>query len=681
MAQTTRKLSFNKFAYTNIEHQSDVIDISSATDCMLACYKSGIIYSYFYAGFSDFPSTLKNNRLYSVTVTMQVTGGQNIPCGAFISGSDFDPLTLTWSNKPGALNDSRLRSPSFTYPDTDILFSQVGDSLTNDQKSLFTSQVLQAKALGFYQAGYNPSTFTSFSIYKTLHDGTAPYIEVTYDDNVKVNSKIAENGCPTSGYFDPRNARKFAWTYEVDDDYYCAGAFTQQAATFYWRVSGASSWSSIAASGSTQNVTVPANTFPINSTIEWYLAGTDTNGCVSTSPVYTISTAASLLSASPIAPVNSVEDGSKDLTFSWSLEDNANTKGVWIGYTTTEGGTLTALADLPTGGAVTSWTAAGGTFPAGTIYWGIRAYNMDGVLGPTGAAQFLSVAAPAAPQGLSATPVPFTTISWQSAEQQAYRITIDGATAATGFGTAKSFPVAEPLADGIHVIGVSVQGLYGMWSEESTTSISIENSAEGSVTLTGVFDIDADLTWESTESNAAAFYIYRDGDRIASTAGTSYTDRVALGAHSYTVLQKLEDGNYLQSEPIAGEMTVRSPMIGLLHEAGWLQLRLSENSDRTQGFTYSRKHSLRHIAGTAYPYLEISPYEDASGSYDCAFVDTIDAQTFEAMKGKPVIMKNRDGSVIVGLLASLQKTVREFYFSYSFTIQQIHWEGFIHADD
>lgn len=681
MAQTTRKVLVNKFAQVDRNFPSEVVDISQADKLETYISKEGVTGKYAYIGINAWPSSLKNLRLYSAKAVAKLQAYRGPRVKLEVATADFDPATLVWSNRPGKYGSYRLTAPEAPSNPANVTLTMDGDSLSDADRSLFARQILQKKSLYFGCATYYTDIGSWYYIYKLLENNTAPYIEITYDDSITVNSKITENGCPTSGYFDPRNAQKFAWTYEIDDDYYCAGAFTQQAATFYWRVSGASSWSSIAASGSTQNVTVPANTFPINSTIEWYLAGTDTNGCASTSPVYTISTAASLLSASPIAPVNSVEDGSKDLTFSWSLEDNANTKGVWIGYTTTEGGTLTALADLPTGGAVTSWAAAGGTFPAGTIYWGIRAYNMDGVLGPTGAAQFLSVAAPAAPQGLSATPVPFTTISWQSAEQQAYRITIDGATAATGFGTAKSYSVAEPLADGIHVIGVSVQGLYGMWSEESTTSISIENSAEGSVTMTGVFDIDADLTWESTESNAAAFYVYRDGDRIASTAGTSYIDRVALGAHSYTVLQKLEDGNYLQSEPIAGEMTVRSPMIGLLHEAGWLELRLSENSDRTQGFTYSRKHSLRHIAGTAYPYLEISPYEDASGSYDCAFVDTIDAQTFEAMKGKPVIMKNRDGSVIVGLLASLQKTVREFYFSYSFTIQQIHWEGFIHADD
>lgn len=680
MAQTTRKVLVTKLAEVDRDRPSEVIDLDQLGRAEVYRNTAGVAKTFAYIGIANWPSSLKNNRLYSAKAVVKAERGYRSGTMCLeVAASEFDKDSITWSNKPARYGDYRMVAPGPGSEDTTLTME--GDSLTDADRSLFAMQILQKKTLFFGLLSWNTQYGSNYYVSETVTDGTAAYIEITYDNSETVNSKITENGCPTSGYFDPRNAQKFAWTYEIDDDYYCAGAFTQQAATLYWRVAGASTWNSIAASGSTQNVTVPANTFPINSSIEWYLAGTDTNGCASTSPVYTISTAASLLSASPIAPVNSVEDGSKDLTFSWSLEDNANTKGVWIGYTTTEGGTLTALADLPTGGAVTSWRAAGGTFPAGTIYWGIRVYNKDGVLGPTGAAQFLSVAAPAAPQGLSATPVPFTTISWQSSEQQAYRITIDGATVTTGFGTAKSYSVAEPLADGIHVIGVSVQGLYGMWSEESTTSISIENSAEGSVTLTGVFDIDADLTWESTESNAAAFYVYRDGDRIASTAGTSYTDRVALGAHSYTVLQKLEDGNYLQSEPIAGEMTVRSPMIALLHEAGWLQLRLSENSDRTQSFTYSRKHSLRHIAGTAYPYLEISPYEDASGSYDCAFVDTIDAQTFEAMKGKPVIMKNRDGSVIVGLLASLQKTVLEFYLSYSFTIQQINWEGFIHADD
>lgn len=675
MAQTTRKLLFNKFAYTNIEHQSDVIDISSATDCMLACYKSGIIYSYFYAGFSDFPSALKNNRLYSVTVTMQVTGGQNIPCGAFISKSDFDPLTLTWSNKPGALNDSRLRSPSFTYPDTDILFSQVGDSLTNDQKSLFTSQVLQAKALGFYQAGYNTSTFTSFSIYKTLHDGTAPYIEVTYDDSVKVNSKITENGCPTSGYFDPRNARKFSWTFEVDDTYYCFGEFTQQSAVLHWRETGASTWNNINASGSTKNVTAPANTFPVNTSVEWYLSGTDTNGCSSQTPVYTISTSAALLSAYPVSPVNAVEDGGEAITLKWELEDAANTNGVWVGYTQTEGGTLSEVYSATTGGAITSWTAPGGTFPGGKIIWGVYAYNRDGIQGALNTAQFLSVAAPAAPVGLNATAVPFSEITWQSSEQQAYRVIIDDVTVKTGFGTTKTYSVSEPLQDGQHTISVQVQGEYGLWSQLSTVSVSIENSASGSLTLSGTFDMDTSLSWESTSPDVVAFYVYRDGLRIAETSQSEYVDRVVLGTHIYYVIQRLSDGNYLVSDSVDGRMETNSDLISRIDGGGWLSLNLSSNGDNTQNFSYSKKHSLRHIAGAKYPFLEMSPYEDLTGTYNCSFKSEEDAQAFEDMRGCVVIVKSRRNNVVIGLLATLQKTVGNFFISYSFSIQQIHWES------
>ena len=85
-----------------------------------------------------------------------------------------------------------------------------------------------------------------------------------------VTSQITAQDSPTSGYRDPRYAITFSWYFATPKSTY-----DQASAALHWRVSGASSWNDVAASGSTQSVTIAANTFPLASTIEWYLRHRD----------------------------------------------------------------------------------------------------------------------------------------------------------------------------------------------------------------------------------------------------------------------------------------------------------------------------------------------------------------------------------------------------------------------
>ena len=130
-----------------------------------------------------------------------------------------------------------------------------------------------------------------------------------------VTSQITAQDSPTSGYRDPRYAITFRWYFATPKSTY-----DQSSAALHWRVSGASNWNDVSASGSTQSVTIAADTFPLASTIEWYLSGTDAGGCTSQTTVYSFSTAASTAYAICQAPVGIVEDGTKPITFRWSVQ-------------------------------------------------------------------------------------------------------------------------------------------------------------------------------------------------------------------------------------------------------------------------------------------------------------------------------------------------------------------------
>lgn len=492
-----------------------------------------------------------------------------------------------------------------------------------------------------------------------------------------VTTQITPQNSPTSGYADPRNAIKFQWYFAST-----GGAVPQASATFYWRISGVSEWTSVAASGSTASVTIPANTFPVASTIEWYISGTDVGGTSSTSQVYSFSTAAETAYAYPQAPIGVTVDTGKAVTVHWILAnaDGTQPSRVELSYKLANESSWTTIH--AENAAFTEWTTAAGYFPVGEIEWRVIATNRDGVEGPAGAAAFISLRAPDAPVGLTATAVPRTTIRWQGGDQEAYEILIDGETVQQAYGTeVNEWTPDFVLEDGIHVIAVRIQGPYGLWSDPSITTIDVQNQIPAGwedLTLAGRFDVDAILLMSGAASPASpSANWFRDGKRIAVTHGSrEYADRYVLGEHRYWVELWAEDGNYARSNVLTGTLKSCITRIALFEGGGWVDLKLSENSASEQGFTYGRTASARHVLGTAYPVLEVSEFEDLSGSYDCAFRDTESAAQLEAMRGRVVILKSRGGRVLIGLLSPLETRYTDFYIACRFTVTAIDWEDF-----
>ena len=227
-----------------------------------------------------------------------------------------------------------------------------------------------------------------------------------------------------------------------------------------------------------------------------------------------------------------------------------------------------------------------------------------------------------------------------------------------------------------------IQGSYGLWSNDAVTSIFVENVPDGNIELSGSFDVDANLVWEyDGEQEAEIIVVYRDGKKIGSASGnTEFLDRFVLGEHTYAVEYWFENGNYTRSNTLTGVMTCQNLIISELKGGDWIDLRLSESSTRTQRFLWNQNNALQHITAAVYPILELSPYETMSGTFDCAFFNADEAKRFERLRGKTLILKNRDGTVLIGGLVQVEKRIGAFFISYSFTVQQIHWEDYVSYD-
>ena len=675
MPQTSVNLYARKWAVTSSSRPNDVQELH---ENFTPLYQTRRLY----VGFDSLPvSVPKRAKLISVDATFSGSGTYQQAYYVYLnpSAADFDPETLVWNNQPAAASGNSLNS-YFVYGDRDDKSFVLSASSAASQSKAAKQYITTCAAF------FKQNNTSSPNIYYKLSDNSSlPYIRIFYDPDDLISSQIVYRSGPKSGYSNPRQATSFGWGYETDDtgDYaYIDETFTQASATFYWKESTSESYTAVSVSGTATSVTIAANTFPAGKTIQWYVSGTDTDGTTTTTDVYSFSTSAGSAIATAQSPINTVEDGSGPITFRWTLgsTDGQTPSGVDFWWKLPSEGNNEWHAILSNASPRTSYTVPAGTFPAGEIQWIVRGYNIDGTAGPwsrpsSGYYSFICVAAPDPVEGLNATAVPFTTVSWQSDAQQAYEIAIDGETVYRAFGTdVYSWTADEPLEDGEHTVSVRVQGQYGFWSQPSTVTITISNTAPNSITLDGSFDLDANLFWSFGSTPAdSSVRIYRDGIRIGRTNLLVFYDRRVLGEHSYYVLLPDNSGNYTKSNTVTGAMSTRFLQVAPLDgSSGWLTLRLSENSADEHDFQWSRTQIVQHVTGAKYPEAELSQFEDLSASYNVAFRDPTERAAFEALRGKAVILKSRGDNVVIGILNQISKRQTVFYTAYAFTVTQIH---------
>ena len=677
---TTIRLNYTAAAYLQSAYDSNTAYDSSNSHLLMTSGLALNVHRDVVVSFGAIPSTCKNKKLIRADV---------IATGKSASYSDYggskvygilqpvDVSTVLPSTLPKLTVDTNRMRLNGIYGIEHFPAGGTAQETTFTASYLFTG-VPQPDTSALRQA-FGSKAILSTNCVLIGADTTGVYIsgpiylDIEYDETVTITSQVTQTNCPTSGWINPAIDQTFSWEFDYVQGYPSVASFVQSSATFYWKESADANYTAVAASGAEQSVTIPANTFP-GGTISWYIEATDTDGTTSQTPVYTITTEDSTATAIPTDPVNIPETGNAEITFKWIVENTtgAAPSGADL-QKSSDGSTWSSLASVS--GSSTEYVAPANTFSAGAVYWRVRAYNRDGVAGPwSDSVSFICVAGPPAPV-VTVTSSPFATVNWQSDGQQAYRVTVDGVVYGPYFGNAKSFDIPDYLTDGAHTISVEVQGSYGIWSAPGSATATISNTAGNAVTLSGSFGIDAFLSITTTDA-VNDFYIYRDEVLIGHTTESTFADRMTLGTHTWYVLNRLPGGNYTKSNAVVGTVSTDTTMIAAKDGGDWIDLKLTERSETQQVYQYTKSSSLHHVSGALFPALELSPYENVSVSYDCAFKDAEDAEAFEGIRGKVVVIKSR-GILVVGALTSIRKTVGDFYQAYEFTVQRIHWEDFV----
>ena len=670
MARTSLRVNAKNFAKVWSETPNTHVSVSVPGPNMLETdYLGGGTWMLFQ--FDDPTNTLGTKRLYDVQA---VFGLGTVATSSWIKAllGDYDPNTITWNSKPEIYAGyESLVGGSTSTARADHTFTSLGTA---------TAKTHLAKLLLNYCGGIFEPTQKSyaFELYTTLTDSSTPYIEFIYDDELSVGGQVIYKSGPTSGYRNPREAIDFAWEYEKTGDYYCAADFTQTSATFYWKENGDENYTAVGVQGNQKGITIPANTFEVGTTIQWYVQGTEAGGTTSQTPVYSFSTSAGAVSATPASPVNRLESNNEEITFTWGYAsaDGYPPSRYILRWREMGQTAWNELSDSQTD--ETSYTAAENTFPSGEIQWQVIPYNIDGIVGSGSIAAFISYGAPEAP-AVNTTSVPFLTINWQSADQQAYEISVDDTVYGPYFGTEKSFTVPEYLEDGTHTVKVRVMGAFALWSQLANAIVTITNDPGEGIEISGSGDIDNHLLWE-TEDETKDFFVYRDGEVIGHTDQTSFWDRFVTGQHTYKVINRLPSGNYSESETLALTASPDGVFIGALSGGSWIKLEYSKEKQKDPEYKETAESFYDHLAGDQYPSVIMSGYRENNLSYSALFLQEQEIQknAFEMLLGRAVIMKLRDGTVFIGVMDSWSKELRKLYWTiYSFTLRRIEWEDYV----
>lgn len=421
--------------------------------------------------------------------------------------------------------------------------------------------------------------------------------------------------------------------------------------------------------GKASGYQMPAGTLPVSDSILWQIKATSNDNLTFESGWKTLRTSDYVPTVSPISPSGEYVGAGDVVTFKWSYSIPSGTKQTAFEIQTKSGSA--SFATILTGeGEATEATVPVSSLPSGEVSWRVRAANSEGVYSEWSAAQTFMVVSPPAQPFLTVTNTTARPeVSWQSEEQQGYEVQIGSYSTGVVYGTEKQAKSKIYLPDGETVARVRVINEFGLWSEWAEVDFTIVNNPiASSVVLDVSGGVDARLSWSAVAA-AEGYQIFRNGEKIADTKETKYTDRLSIGENEYYI--KAYAGNYyVDSNKETAEVFTEHPVISAL-DGEWLHMPLAATSQREIKMQHSREASLVRYAGFRYQMPEFTPYRTRTYTISVAFADRISCDAFEALLDGLVVVKDQYGNCMVGVMNAFSKAQNEFRTTYTATVNEV----------
>lgn len=395
----------------------------------------------------------------------------------------------------------------------------------------------------------------------------------------------------------------------------------------------------------------------------------NTTAAESNKPQIVVTTEDSVPTATDLHPINTYADGAKVTRLSWTYSNEAG--GAQKSFQIQKSQDNTTWSDVAT---VTSADAfydlPEDTFSAGDWYWRVKVTSYWDIVSEWSAgAKLVVVSMPNAPYITSATTAPRPVVAWQAVGQQAYQITAGTYDSGTMYGTDKTYTIPIYLPDGATAIKVRIQNSFGLWSPWAEVSVTVTHSGVATVTLSAAqSNAEVSLSWTG---NHSIYYIYRDDALIAKTTAKSYTDRLANGAHSYTVRGATGD-DYDLSAAVQVTAVCTTAMMADIDNISWVYLRGRRAAKPSLAASVSQQVIYQHYSGRTLPVADISEHVDEAYTFEYSVLTVAEANAVRALLGKVVIFKTpRD--CIIGVLESMPYERDRWSTDFTFTIRAIDY--------
>ena len=613
------------------------------------------------------------NIITNIALALYLTAASSAPNYTQVSalGDPFDEETVTYAKAPGVYNTKGYNLGSASIHEY-FVFDDIAKDAT--AAKYIVSNGVMMSAVGRGQG----------CSFQSSRAANKPYIEITPSTAIATGS--LKNFAPASGYIDLSKDNIFGFDFEQKADEPSIKLLAVKSFTLQLREHGQTEITSINVTtwaGDAPNVTVPAGTISGES-IDWrVIAKTNANQTL-TSDWMTLSVEDVPPTAWAISPKDVVVDGSKDQIFIWGHASSTGTaQSKTALQKSADGSTWQTLATV--NGSARQWTCPAGTLTSSIKYWRVRTYNADGIAGEwSDAAQIVVIAAPMAPSIQIKSTGPRPSISWQTSEQEAYQVELDGKiSGGTHYGTDKTWTSPAYLADGSHTVRVRVQNQYGMWSNWGTAALPVTNTPGANITLSVQASSVADLSWQT--SGSYDFYlVYRNGKPIAKLTQTQYTDELSSGSTTYQVRGCYNDSsNYGLSSAVTVTITT-GQYVTLYGIASGKKVTLKHCGLKNQPVQNAINRDIQYIFmyGSTYPHAERSEFVTKKVGGTAVFLPGEDKAGFDALIGELVCLKTQSGEMVIGYLneTSDVSRVNPDKSVVNFSIQQIDYAEVIDID-
>ena len=508
------------------------------------------------------------------------------------------------------------------------------------------------------------------AIYTAYSSTKKPTLTITFGDekvkaiakNIRTKSSVVTYGERNWVYWEHANSSDDALSFP-----------TVASETLYYKLATDENWTAVDVYG-TASYRLPAFTPDADTTVSIYVSCTDSNGATTNTRTVTYTAKAqepAQIMPPPTlrSPIDKTVDASNKIRFTF-LAPSPSENLTSMEFEIQESGAGSPTWTGSFGNTASYFELPADTLTAGNYQWRGRSYNADNVAGSWSSwANFTALAAPPEPFVL-VTSDPKPTVTWEADGQEAYQVRIGDYDTGTMYGTETSFTSPAFLPDGEVLAEVRVINRYNLWSPWGSATATIENNPGSSFpVISAAVTNDAVLTW-SAVTGAVKYHIYRNGQWIAETTETNYTDPWSVGENQYFIRAELADYNYADSAPVTLNVAVSHPIIRDVHADSWISLMYTTEPVSQSNMSQSQTVSFMILSGSEYPVAEMSPHREQTVQINVAFRHG-EEKIFEALLGRECFLKDQYGTAFRGVMASISSSRNRFYTVCTATLRRV----------